>query len=119
MSNPKGSTPEALRQIFGGAPQSEDVARLMYQVSSVATAIPVLGDFVRARDDWRYMDDYMRNRGLSYRDLKYPSRTVGGSEFRGSVSFVSSNVTKLYRDPGKYIGPRHARGRMVASRWTR
>nr|APG55841.1 hypothetical protein [Circular ssDNA virus sp.] len=95
-----GSTSKALSQIYGGADRSdwtEDTWRRDYQIRAFATSIPVVGDFIKYQDNVRYMDDYLSNRGLSYRDIRYPSRTVAGQFGKGTLNFVSSNIKKLYR----------------------
>lgn len=95
-----GSTPKALSQIFGGADRSdwnEENWRTWYQIGAFASSIPVVGDFIRYQDNMRYMDDYLSNRGLSYRDVRYPSRTVAGLFGKGTLNFVSSNIKRLYR----------------------
>lgn len=95
-----GSTPKALSQLFGGADRSDwndDHWRKWYQISAIASSIPVVGDYVKYRDNMRYMDDYLSKRGLSYRDIRYPTRTVAGQYGKGTLNFVSSNIKKLYK----------------------
>lgn len=73
--------------------------RMRYYMDVVMGGMPVVGGFFKAYDDMRYMDDYLSNRGLSYDDILYPSRTVGsslGAAVGGGVSFVSKNIEKLY-----------------------
>nr|WCR62164.1 MAG: hypothetical protein [Smacoviridae sp.] len=63
--------------------------------------IQPLGAFYNARDSSKYMSDYLRNTGLTYRDIKYPTRTAGysaGSSLGSSVLFVSSNIKRLYKE---------------------
>ena len=71
-------------------------ARTEYMARSMLTGVPVLGDFLKAQDRMAYMDDYLRNRGLNYNDIRYPTLTMGGS-MGGMVSYVSSNIRRLYR----------------------
>lgn len=62
--------------------------------------IPVIGDFIRAYDTQRYLDDYMRNTGLTWADVRYPTRLFSagyGGAIGGSVNFVSSNIKRLYK----------------------
>lgn len=95
-----GSVPDALAQIYGGSPRdnwTDEMWRKKYQFDAFATSIPIVGDYIRYRDNMAYMDDYMTNRGLSYKDILYPSRTVGGTYGKGTLNFVSSNIKRLYR----------------------
>lgn len=62
-----------------------------------ASSVPVLGSAVRAIDNHRYINDYMRNSGLDWSDVRYPSRLIGAGSAGGVVSFVSSNIKNLYR----------------------
>lgn len=69
-----------------------------YRTYVSMSGIPIVGDFIRASDNIRAMDDYMGNRGLSYSDVQYPTRTVGsgyGSATSGLIS-LSKTVSKLY-----------------------
>lgn len=79
-------------------------ARDRYYFWASVSGIPGVGSYLGAIDSVRYMDDYMSRRGLSYSDILYPTRTTGyqgvshaSSGTVGSVSFVSSNIKKLYR----------------------
>lgn len=74
--------------------------KMRYYMDVVMGGMPVVGGFFRAYDDLHYMDDYLMNRGLSYGDIRYPSRTAGaslGSAVGGGLSFVSKNIERLYR----------------------
>lgn len=95
-----GSTSKALSQIYGGADRSdwtEENWRTWYQIGAFASSIPVVGDFIKYQDNMRYMDDYLSNRGLSYRDIRYPTRTVAGQYGNGTLNFISKNISRLYR----------------------
>ncbi len=95
-----GSTSKALSQLYGGADRSDwtdDAWRREYQIRAIASAIPVVGNLVKYQDNMRYMDDYMSNRGLSYGDVRYSTRTAGGTLGVGTLNFVSSNIKRLYR----------------------
>lgn len=72
-------------------------ARSNYYFWSAMSSVPVIGDFYRSRDRQRYMDDYLRNAGLTYADIKYPSMTMAYGSYSGTVSFVSKNLSRLYR----------------------
>lgn len=69
--------------------------RNQYYFQSIMSDMPGIGSFYKARDKVNYMDDYLKNRGLSYGDIKYPTRTDGYGI--GGASFVSNNVKRLYR----------------------
>lgn len=77
-------------------------ARTDYILSSLVAGLPVVGDLYRTWDSIDYMDDYLRNRGLGYESILYPTRTAGfgslGSSVHGTVSFVSRNLEDLYED---------------------
>lgn len=74
----------------------EDKNKIEYAVAG----IPVLGDTLRARDNFNAMEDYMRITGTSWADIPYPSRVFGaGSIGRAASSlggFVSKNIKDLY-----------------------
>lgn len=73
-----------------------DKNKIEYAMSQV----PVLGGFISARDNWNYVNDYMRNRGVSWDRMPYPSMVRGagsiGRAVTGAYSFVSSNIKDLY-----------------------
>lgn len=86
-----------------------------YQMSGV----PYVGDFIRAEDSGRFMDDYLRNTGLSWDDVKYPSMNVGAGGMAHAVSNVgmgalSAGTThalmRMYRTyrPTSYRGIEYA-----------
>lgn len=85
-------TAKALRSIFG--PDAD--AALRNQARYFASGLPGIGPIVKAQDNWNYINDYMSNRGLSWDDVKYASR-LGNSGSGGILSFVSSNIERLYR----------------------
>lgn len=70
-------------------------AGMKNQISMIVSGVPVLGDIQRSIDNWNYYNDYMRNRGLDWADVKYPSR-MGGMHFGSVLNFVSKNIDKLY-----------------------
>lgn len=99
--------PKASLALFSGAisPWSSVLkrpeSRREYYIQSFLGAIfPPLGNYYSSRDSMAYMDDYMRNRGLDWGNIKYPSRTVGwsvGSNAVGALNYVSRNLDRLYR----------------------
>lgn len=84
-----------LASVFGMSDASKN--RFSYMFSS----LPVIGDFMKASDNYQYMNDYLDNRGMSWSDMKYPTRQsgsgYGSSSLRGSYNFVSDNIKYLYR----------------------
>lgn len=76
-------------------------SRTDYLLSSVVAGLPVVGPMYRAYDNMSYLDDYMRNSGLGYGDILYPTRVTGSSSVSSAgssvLNFVSSNIEKLYR----------------------
>lgn len=86
-----GTGMDALGTVLGLT--NDDKRELEYMASQV----PFIGDLITARDNYNYITDYMRNRGLSWEDMRYPSRVTGsGSGYYGAVSFVSDNIKRLY-----------------------
>lgn len=59
--------------------------------------VPFVGSVVRAFDQSNYYSDYMRNRGLSWSDVQYPSLMRGSGGVGSGLNFVSSNIERLYR----------------------
>lgn len=88
----KDPTAKALRSIFGSGADSA----IRNQARYIASDLPGIGPIIQAQDNWNYINDYMENRGLSWADVKYVSR-LGRSRSGGIVSFVSSNIGRLYR----------------------
>jgi len=73
----------------------DDKKELEYMTAQV----PVLGDLMGARDKYDYITDYMRNSGLSWSDMEYPTQTRGaGLGLGGAYHFVSDNIRSLYED---------------------
>lgn len=71
-------------------------ARHRFMVQTTIAGLPVIGDLYRSYENMRYMDDYIRNRGLSWDDIKYPTRLQGMQGFGSVLSYVSRNVERLY-----------------------
>lgn len=66
-----------------------------YTQSFLSGASRIMAGLYSARDNTAYMDDYLRNRGMTYADIKYPVRTAGFGAYSGLGS-VSSSVLGLY-----------------------
>lgn len=80
------------------------------------------GAALEARDRMGYYDDYLRNRGMTWSDVKYPFMLNTGMERVGSstLGFVSSNVTRLYRsDVKQRVSNAYDRGFRNGYRWHR
>lgn len=84
-----------------------DSNRAKYMLADV----PVLGDMIRAGDSYRAMNDYLRNRGLSWSDVKYPGIERGAGVTSGLVSpAMSTAFHMLYgRNPNLYVKGRNSR----------
>jgi hypothetical protein len=72
-------------------------AKGRYMAKTTVAGLPVIGDLYRSYDNMRYMEDYLENRGLSWDDIKYPTRTQGLQGVGSVLSYVSRNVERLYR----------------------
>lgn len=82
------------------------------------SGFPIMGDILRWDDNRKFWNDYMRNYGLSWDDVSYPTRLAGaGALGRAAGSsamaggFVSSNIARLY-EPRGYVANRNYRDRM-------
>lgn len=73
-----------------------DKNKLEYSMSQV----PILGGVITARDNWNYVNDYMRNTGNSWDDMPYPSMVRGAGSIgrvgTGAYNYVSDNIRDLY-----------------------
>jgi len=82
--------------------ESESWAKWSYYLKAIeAGRNPLYRNLVSFVDHVRYMDDYMTNRGLSYKSIRYPSMTIGwqgvSSATSNTLNFVSSNIERLYK----------------------
>lgn len=69
-----------------------------YLLDDFARGLPVLGAWLRANDNREYYADYLRNRGMSWNDIKYHKASLGyGGASVSTMNFVSKNIDKLYR----------------------
>lgn len=97
------SVQDALYALYGGGKPSYELsernAMMQYRARAYLAGFPVIGGILKSRGNWNYMYDYMTNRGLSWTDIKYPTRTVAGVDNSASamLNFVSSNIEKLYK----------------------
>jgi hypothetical protein len=76
-------------------------ARTKYFLRTMASGLPIIGPMFQAYDNMRYMDDYTRNRGIDYADIKYPSRTLGAQGLGSSLNYVSRNIINLYKEDNR------------------
>lgn len=69
-----------------------------YFIDDVGLNMPVLGAWLKAQNNIDYAEDYLRNTGMDWSDIKYHKLDLGlGSAVGGTVNFVSSNVASLYK----------------------
>lgn len=74
-----------------------DVKKTINMLSSV----PIIGDYFRMSDQMNMTEDYMKNRGLAWDDVKYPALLNNGQNsmtniLRSGTNFVSKNIERLY-----------------------
>lgn len=93
---------DALPRVLMGLYEGLD-ARSQYLVRGVVSGIPIFGSIASSywttSDNVRYMDDYLRNSGMDWSDIKYYSRALGYGSFGGvsaGINFVSKNLERLY-----------------------
>lgn len=67
-----------------------------YMVKTTVAGIPIIGDIYRSYDNMRYMEDYLNNRGISWDDIKYPTRTQGMQGVGSTLNYLSKNIYRLY-----------------------
>lgn len=87
-----GSSLDTLGTVMG---LSQDDKKEMEFLLSGA---PVAGDLLGLRDNYQWMADYLKNRGMTWGDMKYPGRSNYGGAAWSGVNFVSKNIGKLYQD---------------------
>ena len=67
-----------------------------YMIQTTVAGIPIIGDIYRSYDNMRYMEDYLNNRGISWDDIKYPTRTQGMQGVGATLNYLSKNIYRLY-----------------------
>lgn len=86
---------KGLKKLIG----KEWADKFQYATHEMGKAVPFLGGFVSAADNYKYAKDYINNTGLSWGDIKYGGLGVGLSSVTGPVTnFVSDNLERLYGD---------------------
>lgn len=84
---------KGLKKLIG----SERAGKFKYGMHEFAKGVPFLGGFVSSADNYQFAKDYLKNRGLSFNDIKYGGLGMGLSS--GAITnFVSNNIDKLYGD---------------------
>lgn len=61
---------------------------------------PVIGSGLKASDQLKFYNDYLRNRGMTWKDVKYPALLGGVSPVGAGISMaesVSRAWSRLYR----------------------
>lgn len=86
--------PSAVRSIMDVYDNLDGKYRYMLQTT--AAGLPIIGDIYRSYDNMRYMDDYLSNRGISWDDIKYPTRTQGMQGLGSTLNYLSKNIYRLY-----------------------
>lgn len=86
--------PDAVNNLFDIYDNLDGKYRYMLQTT--VAGLPVIGDIYRSYDNMRYMEDYIRNRGLSWDDIKYPTRTQGMQGVGSTLNYLSKNIYRLY-----------------------
>lgn len=95
MSDRYGN-PDPIGDVFRNLYGQDAVKGAFNQANYFASGLPFVGGLFTTFDNYRYYNDYLNNRGLSWSDVRYPARLNAGG-YGSSVSFVSKNIAKLYR----------------------
>lgn len=86
-----GSSLDTLGDVMGFSPDDKK------EIEFLLSGTPVFGDLLGLRDNYQWMSDYLKNRGMTWSDMKYPGRESAGRGAWSGVHFVSKNIEKLYR----------------------
>lgn len=94
----------------GGYTDKDAIAfrnRLLYHVAN----IPYIGDMARAFDSDAYMSDYLRNRGLDWSSLAYPTMNKGAGAGGNVATSLWHNtertLNRLYSQNSKELRNEH------------
>lgn len=71
-----------------------------YEVKQFARSLPIIGGLFQAGDNANRMEDYMRNRGLSWSDVRY-NGTPFGSTYGGGLANATVSAMNLYRSASR------------------
>lgn len=94
MSDRYGN-PDPIGDIFRDLYGDDTVKGWFNEAQYLASGLPVIGKVLQSFDNYRYMDDYLGNRGIPWSRVQYPSR-YSGQSYGSMVNFVSKNVERLY-----------------------
>lgn len=86
-------------QLYHGVPRilkNKDDPAWQNKVRYRMSGLPIVKDLMVYEDQNRRMEDYLKNRGLSWEDVKYPSLLYGAGSGGRLVTDVAS-VARLYR----------------------
>ncbi len=67
-----------------------DSNRWKYELAGV----PIIGDFVRASDNTRWMNDYLKVNQMTWADVKYPSRAPGAGSSARAIANTAQAFTQ-------------------------
>lgn len=71
-----------------------------YETKQFMGNLPIIGGLLRAGDSGNQMDDFLRNRGLNYSDIRYNSAPFGTSP-GGAVANAGVSAMNLYRSAAR------------------
>lgn len=74
---------------------SEDQVK---QFEYMFSHLPGYGDWLRARDNFNWMSDYLKNTGQDWSDILYPSKVSGSGGGSDMINFTSRNIERLYKN---------------------
>lgn len=64
--------------------------------------VPIMGDMIRSADSYRAMTDYLKNRNMSWDDVRYPGIQRGAGVTSGvSSPLMSASFAYLYGSPSR------------------
>lgn len=70
------------------------------ELDYMMTTLPVVGPMMKGRDNYNWMNDYLRNNGLTWADALYPTRLPGSgvvsTALTSGYNFVSRNLEHFY-----------------------
>lgn len=70
-----------------------------YLQADIASVVPGMAGYYNYRDSVASFEDYLKNRGLTYGDVKYPSLSLawmGASRLGASIMSVPDSIMRLY-----------------------
>lgn len=94
MSDRYGN-PDPIGDIFRRMYGDDAVKGAWNQANYLASGLPVVGGLFTTVDNYRYYNDYLKNRGLDWSKVVYPARMSAGG-YGSALNYVSSNIRRLY-----------------------